>query len=70
MSTTNNFDILRFVLAIFVFFYHWNILASQHNESEIFHLGSYAVDMFFIISGFLISWSFDNDQNIKHFYIK
>lgn len=26
--------------------------------------------MFFIVSGFLIFWSFDNDQNKKHFYIK
>jgi peptidoglycan/LPS O-acetylase OafA/YrhL len=70
MMRINNFDILRLILAILVFFYHWNILTSQHIENGIFHLGSYAVDMFFIVSGFLIFWSFDNDQNKKHFYIK
>lgn len=66
----NNFDLLRLVLAFFVFFTHWNFLTGQDIDSSLFHLGNYAVDMFFIISGFLIFWSFDNDQNKKHFYIK
>lgn len=66
----NNFDVLRLILAILVFFYHWNILTSQELSNPMFQLGGYAVDMFFIISGFLIFWSFDADQNKKHFYIK
>ncbi len=28
------------------------------------------VSLIFIVSGFLIFWSFDSDQNKKHFYIK
>jgi len=53
-----------------VFFAHWNILTTQHISNVIFHLSEYAVDMFFIISGFLIYSSFYYDQNEKYFYIK
>lgn len=70
ISTNNNFDILRLILAILVFFAHWNILTSQDISNPLFHLSGFAVDMFFIVSGFLIFWSFDADQNKKHFYIK
>lgn len=70
ISTQNNFDILRLILAILVYFAHWNILTSQNIENQLFHLSSFAVHMFFVVSGFLIFWSFDNDQNKKHFYIK
>ncbi len=66
----NNFDLLRLVLAFFVFLAHWNFLIGQHIGSSLFHLGDYAVDMFFIVSGFLIFWSFDGNQNKRHFYIK
>lgn len=70
LKLDNNFDILRFILSILVFFAHWNILTKQNITNQLFHLSGYAVDMFFIVSGFLIFWSFDADQNKKHFYIK
>ncbi len=70
ISTANNFDILRLILAILVFFAHWNTLTAQNLSNTVFHLSGYAVHMFFIVSGFLIFWSFDADQNKKHFYIK
>jgi peptidoglycan/LPS O-acetylase OafA/YrhL len=70
VNTQNNFDILRLVLAILVYFAHWNILTSQELSNPFFNLSGYAVDMFFIVSGFLIFWSFDNDKCKKHFYIK
>ncbi len=70
VSLNNNFDILRLALAILVYFAHWNILTSQELSNPLFHLSGFAVDMFFIVSGFLIFWSFDADQNKKHFYIK
>jgi peptidoglycan/LPS O-acetylase OafA/YrhL len=69
-KTSNNFDILRLGLAILVYFMHWNNLTESNISNQLFHMGDYAVDMFFIVSGFLIFWSFDNDQNKKHFYIK
>lgn len=70
LKRLNNFDILRLILAVLVFFAHWNILTSQELSNQLFHLSGFAVDMFFIVSGFLIFWSFDADQNKKHFYIK
>lgn len=70
IETKNNFDILRLILAILVFCAHWNILTNQNISNGLFHLSGYAVDMFFIVSGFLIFWSFDNDQDKKHFYTK
>ena len=70
LKVSNNFDILRLILAVLVFFAHWNILTSQDISNQLFHLSGYAVHMFFIVSGFLIFWSFDADQNKKHFYIK
>ena len=66
----NNFDILRLILAVFVGFYHWNILVAINSQNPIFHFGEMAVDSFFIISGFLIFWSFDSNQDKKIFYIK
>jgi len=69
-STQNNFDLLRLTLAVLVYFAHWNTLTFQGLTNSLFHLSGYSVHMFFIVSGFLIFWSFDNDQNKKHFYIK
>lgn len=69
-NTSNNFDLLRLTLAILVFFAHWNTLTFQNLSYFPFHLSTYAVHMFFIVSGFLIFWSFDADQNKKRFYIK
>ena len=70
INIQNNFDILRLSLAILVFFAHWNTLIRYDFSNIIFHLSGYSVHMFFIVSGFLIFWSFDADQNKKHFYIK
>ena len=70
ISTKNNFDILRLILAILVYFAHWNTLSVQNIEIFIFKLSGFAVDMFFVVSGFLIFWSYENDQNNRNFYIK
>lgn len=66
----NNLDALRLLLAFLVFLAHWNGLASVDSDIFIFHLSGLAVDMFFVVSGFLIFWSFDTDNNLKRFYIK
>jgi len=66
----NNFDLIRLVLAVLVGFAHWNFLTNLNNESIIFDFSKIAVDGFFIISGFLIFWSYDNNNNTLYFYIK
>ena len=66
----NNFDIIRLILAILVGLYHWNILIAYNSGNLFFNFGEIAVDCFFIVSGFLIFWSFDNDKDNKKFYIK
>ena len=70
ISTKNNFDILRLILAILVYFAHWNTLSVQNIEIFIFKLSGFAVDMFFVVSGILIFWRYENDQNHKNFYTK
>lgn len=69
-KTENNFDFIRLLLAVFVYFGHWNILTKFQSENIFFNLHSHSVNLFFIISGFLIFWSFENDQNNKNFFIK
>lgn len=66
----NNFDLTRNILAFLVFFTHWNLLTSINSEVGIFHLSGLAIDLFFVVSGFLIWWSFNSDRNISNFYLK
>lgn len=48
LKIQNNFDLLRLILAILVYFAHWNTLTSQSLSNPLFHLSGFAVDMFFI----------------------
>lgn len=68
IKIANNFDILRLALAILVFFAHWNILTSQKLSNPLFHLSGFGVDMFFIVSGFLIFWSFEKSIGVAHVF--
>lgn len=70
IKTHNNFDFMRLLLAVFVYFGHWNILTQFGSEHVFFNLHSHAVNLFFVFSGFLIFWSYENDQNKYHFFIK
>lgn len=53
-----------------VFFTHWNVLTATNYEQFIFHLSGISIDLFFVVSGFLIWWSYNADQNISNFYLK
>jgi peptidoglycan/LPS O-acetylase OafA/YrhL len=70
LNKYNNLDILRLIFALFVFIGHWNFLTANASDNPFFHLEVIGVDGFFIISGFLIFWSYKRDQNIKRFFIK
>ncbi|KAA0548342.1 acyltransferase [Bacillus sp. BGMRC 2118] len=67
----NNLDIIRFIAASLVLFSHAYPLTTGSNGSEPFAVwtmgqmtfGEFAVSIFFIISGFLITQSFDRSRN-------
>ncbi|WP_071393482.1 acyltransferase family protein [Bacillus tuaregi] len=71
----NNLDIIRFLAASLVILSHAYPLTIGHNATEPFGLfthsqstfGSLAVGVFFIISGFLITQSFDRTKDLVRF---
>jgi peptidoglycan/LPS O-acetylase OafA/YrhL len=69
-TDSNNFDLIRNILSFLVFFTHWNVLTASDNEFFIFHLSGIAIDLFFVVSGFLIWWSYNADRDISNFYLK
>lgn len=71
-SQKNNFDLIRLVLATTVFLVHTEKLAEFPVYGYItnFLNSSIAVYAFFIVSGFLIFMSYDNNTSIKSFFKK
>jgi peptidoglycan/LPS O-acetylase OafA/YrhL len=73
----NNFDFIRFLAATLVIFSHSYPITTGNNGSEPFGIlsngqmtfGELAVSVFFVISGFLITQSFDRSKNI-FYYLK
>jgi peptidoglycan/LPS O-acetylase OafA/YrhL len=71
----NNFDIIRFLAATLVIFAHSYPLTGHNAEEPLGALtngmsfGGLAVKVFFIISGFLITQSFDRSKDIKKYSI-
>lgn len=71
----NNFDIIRFLAATLVIFSHSYPLTMGNNGAEPFGnltngdmtFGELAVSIFFVISGFLITQSFDRSKNILYY---
>ena len=80
-SRTNHFDIMRLTAALLVVFSHsfnlshGKVLGKQYeplmqlSKGQI-TLGGLAVLVFFVISGFLITASFDKDKNVLSFFQK
>jgi peptidoglycan/LPS O-acetylase OafA/YrhL len=77
-GSSNNLDFIRLFLAMLVIFSHSFPLASgseaaeplmlfTHGQSSAGHL---AVDLFFVISGFLITSSFDRSRSVSSFIRK
>jgi len=71
----NNFDVLRFGLATAVIWSHCYALAGRSMD-PVFALtgqidaGSLAVEAFFVLSGFLITQSWDGDPDLRSFATK
>ncbi len=68
----NNFDLVRFSLAIIVFFYHVSVLTQlpELTGLGIYLSAEFAVDAFFVVSGFLIFMSYENSPSIKSYFLK
>ena len=66
----NNFTLLRLTLALLVVLGHFRILPGLAPARGIFGLADFAVDAFFVISGYLVSGSFDKQPHVGGFYIR
>lgn len=69
-SKVNNFTLLRLLLALMVVFGHFKLLSGQSSANFPFNLADAAVDAFFVVSGFLITGSFDRSTNVMAFYTR
>jgi peptidoglycan/LPS O-acetylase OafA/YrhL len=66
----NNFTGLRLLLALMVLFGHYQIFIGIEHPSWPFGYAMAAVDCFFVVSGYLVTNSFDRDPNFERFYIR
>lgn len=70
---SNNFDLIRLVLATSVVFLHFDHLVNDPAVSEVLRytefLSGRAVKAFFVVSGFVIYMSFDRTRNLKKYAI-
>lgn len=69
-TTSNNYDVLRLIFACLVFLYHSTVLFGYTTQNIIFNMSGIAVQGFFTISGFLIFWSFDKNNNVIQYITK
>ena len=70
LSYENNFDFLRFLFALSVVFGHYYVLTDRGGDCFWPISSVMAVSGFFIISGFLITWSYYNNNDIKTYLKK
>ncbi len=73
----NNFDLIRLILAILVIYSHSYVILGKHKTEPLMiftqnqiDLGSVAVDLFFIISGFLITGSWEHSKSNSEYLKK
>ena len=75
---SNNFDLIRLIAAAMVVFAHsFILLEGKHDHEPIFAMtggvtgaGQVGVDIFFVISGFLITKSFQNSISVSDYALK
>lgn len=69
-NKVNNFDFIRIVLAFMVVFHHIISLKDYNSSLLNIYLIDLAVNSFFIISGLLVMWSFDNNRKLIGYWLK
>ena len=75
MNTIKNLDMFRGIAALMVLLFHFYTFYSKEllKISEYFSIlsiGHIGVDLFFVLSGFLITLSLWNSKNFSHFFLK
>jgi len=66
----NNFTLLRLVLALMVVVGHFKLLSGTTHPAFPFNLADAAVDCFFVVSGFLIAFSYERSRDLWAFYAR
>lgn len=66
----NNFTVLRLGLALLVVLGHFKAFIGVVSPSWPFNYAGMAVECFFVVSGYLVTNSFDRDPDLKRFFIK
>jgi len=71
-SHRNNFDLLRFAFAFIVFLYHAHVLSGRTELAGLSRWLSadFAVESFFVVSGFLVFMSYENSASIGDYFSK
>jgi peptidoglycan/LPS O-acetylase OafA/YrhL/glycosyltransferase involved in cell wall biosynthesis len=72
MRTTedNNFTLLRLGLALMVVLGHFKAFVGDFSPAWPFSYAASAVECFFVVSGFLVTHSFDRDPDLKRFFVR
>jgi peptidoglycan/LPS O-acetylase OafA/YrhL len=69
-ATQNNFTLLRLILALLVVLGHLKLLSGTSYPVFPFNLADAAVDSFFVVSGFLITLSYERCRGLGSFYVR
>ena len=67
---TNNFTLLRLLLALMVVLGHFKLLSGTNYPPFPFNLADAAVDCFFVVSGYLIAGSYERTRGLWSFYVR
>ena len=67
---TNNFTLLRLLLALMVVLGHFKLLSGTNYPPFPFNLADAAVDCFFVVSGYLTAGSYERTRGLWSFYVR
>ncbi len=70
LHAANNFTILRLGLALLVVLGHFKLLSGIASPDWPFCYAATAVDCFFVVSGYLVTSSFDRDANLLRYGLR
>ncbi len=67
---SNNFTLLRLLLAVLVVIGHYKLLSGAPTSNVPYNFADAGVDAFFVVSGFLIAGSFERSHGVMSFYTR